>query len=52
MIAQWFWFAMTIACVIWYSAITVYVAVKGAQDIRGMLARLAKTNDQDAETSA
>jgi hypothetical protein len=37
---------MTAACVVWYSTITVYVAVKGVFDIRNMLRRLAeKQND-------
>jgi hypothetical protein len=31
------------ACVIWYSTVTVYVAIKGAGDIKNMLARLGKT---------
>ena len=35
-----FWYALTIACVVWYSTITVYVAFKGVIDIRGMLERL------------
>jgi len=30
------------ACVVWYSTITVYVAIKGAADIKSMLARLGK----------
>ena len=51
MIAQWFWFGMTMACVLWYSAITLYVGVKGAQDIRGMLSRLAENQDRDADIS-
>jgi len=37
---HWFWFALTAACVVWYSTITVYVAIKGALDIQGMLKRL------------
>jgi hypothetical protein len=36
------------ACVIWYSTITFYVAIKGAGDIKQMLARLGKTKE-DAE---
>jgi hypothetical protein len=36
------------ACVVWYSTITVYVAIKGAGDIKQMLARLGKTKE-DAE---
>ncbi len=35
-----FWFLLTAACVIWYSTITVYVAIKGVLDIKGLLARL------------
>jgi len=43
---HWFWWAMSAACVVWYSTITVYVAVKGVFDIRNMLRRLAeKRND-------
>ena len=46
---HWFWWALTMVCVIWYSTITVYVAIKGARDIKNMLARLGK--DRDAEES-
>lgn len=35
-----FWYFLTWACVIWYSTITIYVAVCGVFDIRSMLARL------------
>ena len=43
---HWFWWAMSAACVVWYSTITVYAAVKGVFDIRNMLRRLAeKQND-------
>ena len=35
-----FWFILTAACVVWYSTITVYVAVKGVLDIKEMLTRL------------
>lgn len=40
-ILLWFWWGLTALVVIWYCTITVYVAVKGVFDIRGMLARLA-----------
>jgi len=33
------------ACVIWYSTITIYVAIKGASDIKQMLARLGKRKE-------
>lgn len=39
--AHWFWWLLTVACVVWYSTITIYVAIRGAADIRAMLARLA-----------
>jgi hypothetical protein len=35
------------ACVIWYSTITVYVAIKGAGDIKNMLARLGKARESE-----
>lgn len=48
---HWFWWALTMACVIWYSTITVYVAIKGAGDIKNMLARLSNDSQRDAEDS-
>jgi len=39
--SELFWLALTVACVAWYSTITVYVAIRGAMDIRSMLARLS-----------
>ena len=38
--AEGFWWALTMAAVAWYSTVTVYVAVRGAIDIRSMLRRL------------
>jgi hypothetical protein len=35
-----FWWLLVMACVIWYSTITIYVAIRGAADIKEMLARL------------
>ena len=46
---HWFWWALTIACVAWYSTITVYVAIRGARDIRGMLDRLSRRERRDSE---
>jgi len=51
MTSHWFWGALTVACVIWYSTITVYVAIKGASDIKNMLARLDRNKERDAERS-
>jgi hypothetical protein len=41
-----FWWLLTMACVVWYSTITVYVAVRGAMDIKEMLKRLAEGRDK------
>ena len=46
--SHWFWLALTIISVVWYSTITVYVAIKGAADIKNMLARLDATNKREA----
>jgi hypothetical protein len=42
-----FWWILSMACVVWYSTITVYVAVQGAVDIRTMLARLSATAEEE-----
>lgn len=47
---HWFWFLLTAACVIWYSTITVYVAICGARDIKNMFARLSDRQQQDGST--
>ncbi len=44
-----FWWWLLMACLVWYSTITVYVSIRGAWDIRGMLARLQALNDDDPE---
>jgi len=48
---HWFWWALSMACVIWYSTITVYVAIKGASDIKQMLARLGSGRKPEAGES-
>jgi hypothetical protein len=48
---HWFWGILTIACVLWYSTITIYVAVKGAFDIKHMLTRLGSAG-KDATDGA
>lgn len=35
-----FWGLLTLAVLVWYSTITVYVAIRGSLDIREMLKRL------------
>jgi len=43
--SHWFWGALTIACLAWYSTITIYIAIKGVGDIRTMLRRLSGPKD-------
>ena len=49
--AQNFWWWLTVAALVWFSTITVYVAFRGAFDIKHMLARLAKlqSDSDDSE---
>jgi hypothetical protein len=42
---HWFWLALTIAVLAWYSTVTVYVAIRGALDVKHMLARLKQIRD-------
>lgn len=42
---HWFWGVLTLACLVWYSTITIYVAIRGADDIRQMLRRLARSKN-------
>ncbi len=42
---HWFWAGLTAVSLIWYSTVTVYVAIKGVSDIRGMLDRLSSEKD-------
>ena len=46
-----FWGVLMLAVLVWYSTITVYVAVRGAMDIRQMLRRLKETKTASGEPS-
>ena len=47
-----FWFLLVVACVAWYSTITIYVAIRGCIDIRGMLRDLQERDENaNSETS-
>lgn len=46
---HWFWFLMTVAVLVWYSTITVWVAIKGSMDIKNMLRRLKETSEAESE---
>ena len=45
-----FWWLLTAAALVWYSTITVYVAIRGAADIRTMLRRLREEHRGDAQS--
>ena len=45
---HWFWWLVTLAVLVWYSTVTVYVALKGTLDIRQMLRRL-KEGEREKE---
>ena len=47
---HWFWWLITAAVVVWYSTITIYVAVRGAFDIRSMLARLDALREDEPKS--
>ena len=40
MSARVFWELLAWACVLWYSTLTIYVAIKGVADIKRMLTSL------------
>jgi hypothetical protein len=44
---HWFWWLVTLAVLVWYSTVTIYVAVKGTFDIRQMLRRLKDGQKDD-----
>lgn len=47
---HWFWAGVTAAALVWYSTITVYVAIRAVSDIRGMLSHLQEKQQAEAES--
>ncbi|MCX8091340.1 MAG: hypothetical protein N3I86_10510 [Verrucomicrobiae bacterium] len=45
---QPFWGLLTLAVLVWYSTVTIYVAVRGVLDIRAMLRRLRQNHPAPA----
>ncbi len=45
--SHWFWHALAWSVVLWYSTITIWVAIRGALDIREMVRRLDKEQSRD-----
>ncbi len=48
---HWFWWLLTLAVLAWYSTITVFVVIRGALDIRTMLARLKQNSTPGGDGS-
>ena len=44
-----FWGLLTLAVLVWYSTITVYVAIRGVVDIKYMLGRLRAGTEKHKE---
>ena len=49
---HWFWFILLLAVMLWYSTMTVYVAIRGLGDIKQMLRRLREGQPPDSDRSA
>ena len=47
-----FWGLLLAACIVWYSTITIYIAIRGAADIRNMLANLNARNEKERAKDA
>lgn len=46
------WGLLTLAVIVWYSTVTIYVGIRGAVDIKHMLATLKKNHaKENAEKS-
>jgi hypothetical protein len=45
MLKHWFWYLLSAAVMIWYSTVTVYVAVNGLKDIKKMLSTIGRARD-------
>lgn len=46
---MWFWLILTIAALVWYSTVTVYVAARGGVELKRMLIALrTRQRDDDA----
>lgn len=42
---KYFWLVLTIAAVLWYTFVTIYVSYKGVADIKEMLQRLGERKE-------
>ena len=49
MLSHTIWTVVAAACMIWYSTITIYVAWRGAIDIKNMLSKLGRDNAREKD---
>lgn len=49
-LAAAFWGGLTAAALLWYVSVTIYVAVRGASDLRVLLHRLTRPPQADDTT--
>ena len=42
---HWFWLTLSVSAVCWYLVVTIYVAIRGAKNIKQMFRRLQKQSD-------
>jgi len=42
-----FWWILTVSAIVWYLSVAVYVAIRGAFDIRGMLTKLQSDKERE-----
>ena len=46
MMEHWFWLGLTVAVIVWYSTVTIYVAIRGSLDVKQMLRNLARRDER------
>jgi len=49
MLRHGIWILLTAAVILWYSTVTIYVAIRGIKDIRVMLQRLGRQREPNKE---
>jgi len=42
-----FWWLLLMCVIVWYSTVTIYVAIRGALDVKNMLRRLEARTFED-----
>ena len=45
-----FWWLLLMAVIVWYSTVTVYVAIRGSLDVKHMLQALEQRDDRSGDS--